>query len=51
MIRSELVKLLNDLPDIEVGDEDGGLVIAAHESTYDAGEGDVPYICLEVDEG
>lgn len=50
MIRSQLVALLNELPDIEVGTDDGS-VAAVHMSTYDtADENNVPYINLEVTE-
>jgi hypothetical protein len=50
MKRSELVKKLNDMPDIEVGTTDGE-VYSVEQSTYDDVEGTHPYIHLEIDEG
>ena len=50
MKRSELVEMLNALPDIEVGTDDG-TVVNALESRYDsATESDIPYIHLYVED-
>jgi hypothetical protein len=48
MKRSELVEILNNLPDIEVGGEYEGIVIGASESSYTDDDGDHPYIALEM---
>jgi hypothetical protein len=49
VIRSELVEVLNRLPDIEVGTDDG-TVTGASLSSYDTEElENIPFICLDVD--
>lgn len=51
MKRSDLVELLNALPDVEVGDELGGMVIRVSESSYGDDTGEHSYIALGMDEG
>lgn len=47
MIRSELVEILNSLPDIEVGDMDVTPLLAARVEEYDDDSGTHEYIFLE----
>ena len=47
----QLAKRLLDLPNLEVGDEDGRMVTGVEESTYDTDtREDVPFVCLQLDD-
>jgi hypothetical protein len=50
MLRSELVKLLNEMPDVMVGDEDANMVLSVQETYYNNANGMHPYIALELEE-
>jgi hypothetical protein len=51
MKRSDLVELLNALPDVEVGTEIGQMVIGVETSYYEDDKGMHDYIALVLDEG
>jgi hypothetical protein len=51
MKRSELVAVLNTLPDVEVVTYDGGLVTGAIADAYDDDSGNTNVPCIVLEEG